>query len=344
MGAGTRRCSQFLLAAVAFLAVDHLRPSFVEPLVQRNSAALRRSAGFREVKPWRHRRTARSASAQEILQSISATVAPGDMEGKVVVVKYGGHAMKDEAGFAADIVALQSLGVKPVIVHGGGPQIKAMLERLNIESKFVQGLRVSDESVVEVAEMVLGRLNKGLVAAIGAAGGRAVGLSGKDDGMIKTKRVVADGGVDIGFVGEAETINTKLIDELVSMNPPVIPVIAPVGIGASDGATYNINADTMAGAVAGALKSERLLLLTDVPGVLDAAPPEGKLLPRLSRKRVEELIADGTVYGGMIPKLQNALDAVDAGTGGASIVDGREKHALFRALYSETGGTLVESG
>lgn len=231
-----------------------------------------------------------------------------------------------------------------MVVHGGGPQIKAMLERLQLESKFHNGLRISDAATVEVAEMVLGRLNKGLVAAIVAAGGRAVGLSGKDDGMIRTRKVIGDDGVDIGFVGEAEKIDTTLLSALLAMSPSVVPVIAPLGTGSQDGATYNINADTMAGAVAGALKADRLLLLTDVPGVLDAAPDAGgKLLPRLTRSRVEELIDDGTVYGGMIPKLQNALDAVEKGSAGAAIVDGREKHAVFRALYSETGGTLVEA-
>lgn len=264
------------------------------------------------------------------------------MEGKVVVIKYGGHAMKDEAGFAADVVRLLKLGVKPVVVHGGGPQIKAMLEKLDLPSEFVQGLRVSDAATVEVAEMVLGRLNKGIVAAINLAGGRAVGLSGKDDGMILAKKKLADGDIDIGFVGEADVIKTEFVEALLSMDPPVVPVIAPIGIGA-DGETYNINADTMAGNVAGALSSTRLLLLTDVAGVLDAAPPEGKLLPRLTRADVDSLIEDGTVTGGMIPKLQNALDAVEAGAGGAAIVDGREPHAVLRSLYSLTGGTLVEA-
>lgn len=264
------------------------------------------------------------------------------MKGKIVVVKYGGHAMKDEAGFAADLVALQALGVRPVVVHGGGPQIKAMLEKLDMPSKFVDGLRVSDKATVEVAEMVLGRLNKGLVASIVAAGGRAVGLTGKDDGMIKVRRVFADGGADIGYVGEAEHIDASLLKTLLSMSPPVIPVVAPIGIGTDDGETHNINADTMAGAVAGAIGAARLLLLTDVPGVLDGAPPAGKLIPKVTKAQVDKLIADGIVYGGMIPKLQNAIQAVDAGAGGAAIVDGREKHAIFRALYTTEGGTLVE--
>jgi acetylglutamate kinase len=249
--------------------------------------------------------------------------------------------MKDEAGFAKDLVALKEAGAKPVVVHGGGPQIKAMLERLDLPSRFVQGLRVSDEPTVEVAEMVLGRLNKGIVAAIVKAGGRAVGLSGKDDGMIMTKRVTAEGGEDIGFVGEAEKIEPSLLNDLIAMG--VIPVVAPIGTGLSDGMTYNINADTMAGAVAGALKADRLLLLTDIAGVLDAAPPEGNLIPTLTRARIDDLIKDGTISGGMIPKVQNALEAVEAGAGGAAIVDGRETHAMFRALFSDTGGTLVEA-
>jgi acetylglutamate kinase len=305
------------------------------------------SAGRREARAARHSAVTSvsrpSAAVEELLKSLSAERASTSMQGEVVVVKYGGHAMKDEAGFAADLVELQSLGVRPVVVHGGGPQIKEMLGRLEMPSKFEHGLRVSDEATVAVAEMVLGRLNKGLVAAIVAAGGRAVGLSGKDDGMIKTRRVLAEGGIDIGFVGEAEQIDTSFIDSLLSMSKPMIPVIAPLGTGTVDGETYNINADTMAGAVAGALKAKRLLLLTDVPGVLDAAPPEGKLLPRLTKQRISDLIADGTVYGGMIPKLQNAVEAVEAGAGGAAIVDGRVKHALFHALFSDTGGTLVEA-
>lgn len=324
----TRRVLLLAVAAACFLT----KVAFVSPKVSLLSPKCLR----------RYRTAIASTAAEDILQSIGASLPASSMDGKTVLVKYGGHAMKDEAGFARDIVALLSLGVKPVVVHGGGPQIKAMLERLQMPSEFVQGLRVSDEATVEVAEMVLGRLNKGLVAAINAAGGRAVGLSGKDDNMIKTRRVMAEGGADIGFVGEAEEIDTSLLKALLSMQPPVVPVIMPIGVGLADGATYNINADTMAGAVAGALRCDRLLLLTDVPGVLDAAPPEGNLIPRLTRDTVSQLIADGTVTGGMIPKLQNALDAVDAGSAGAAIVDGREKHAVFRALFTEKGGTLVE--
>mmetsp|Transcript_68922 Transcript_68922/g.128684 ORF Transcript_68922/g.128684 Transcript_68922/m.128684 type:complete len:284 (+) Transcript_68922:65-916(+) len=254
-----------LLVAAALLA-RHVGPlSFAALDAAKHISTSRCTARSSGLRPHLTVRRA-SVDAAEVLEGINAELPASEFEGKVVVVKYGGHAMKDEAGFAADLVALISLGVKPVVVHGGGPQIKAMLERLGLESRFVQGLRVSDEPTVEVAEMVLGRLNKGLVAAIVAAGGRAVGLSGKDDGMIRTRRVTADGGEDIGYVGEAEKIDTTLLNSLLDMSPPVVPVIAPIGVGLADGETYNINADTMAGDVAGALKADRLLLLTDVPG------------------------------------------------------------------------------
>jgi acetylglutamate kinase len=279
-----------------------------------------------------------AAAPADALAGIEAVVDPASLAGSLVVVKYGGHAMKDEAGFARDLVALQGLGVKPVVVHGGGPQIKAMLARLGVESEFVGGLRVSNAETVEVAEMVLGKLNKGLVAAIGAAGGRAVGLSGKDDRMIRARRVLAEGGVDIGFVGEAASVDVTLLKALVAMDPSVIPVVAPLGSGETDGLTYNMNADTMAGAVAGALQADRLLLLTDVPGVLDKS---GALLPALTPATIDALIEDGTVSGGMIPKLQNAVSAVAQGAGGAAIVDGRNPQALLRALYAANGGTLV---
>lgn len=337
MTRAARRRAACLAAALlgGVLAVRLPGPSYT--FVLGRTGTVIRGARGRPV----HGPVAIRAAAEDIWASIGASRPLSESQGKVVVVKYGGHAMKDEAAFARDLVALARAGVKPVVVHGGGPMIKAMLERLDLPSKFVQGLRVSDEATVEVAEMVLGRLNKGLVAALVAAGGRAVGLSGKDDGMIMTRRVMADGGEDIGFVGEAEKIDTTLLDSLIGMG--VVPVVAPIGVGLADGMTYNINADTMAGAVAGALKADRLLLLTDIAGVLDAAPPEGNLIPRLTRSRIDELIADGTIAGGMIPKVQNALQAVDAGAGGAAIVDGREKHAIFRALFSDSGGTLVES-
>eukprot|EP00611_Tribonema_gayanum_P026298 TRINITY_DN621_c1_g1_i2.p1 TRINITY_DN621_c1_g1~~TRINITY_DN621_c1_g1_i2.p1 ORF type:complete len:276 (-),score=136.50 TRINITY_DN621_c1_g1_i2:238-1065(-) len=271
--------------------------------------------------------------------------------GETIVIKYGGHAMEDAAAslqFAKDVVLLKSCGVNPVIVHGGGPQIAAMLGRLNIETSFVEGLRVTDTDTVDVAEMVLcGKINKGIASSIKQAGGRAIGLSGKDDNLIladKLQKVITDPGtgiskmLDLGYVGEIKKVNTKIISDLVAAG--IIPVIAPIGVD-ERGQTYNCNADTAAGAIAGALKANRLLLLTDVKGVLSK---EGELFEELTTERVSELMRDGTITGGMIPKLNTAVNAVKAGVGAAIILDGRARHALLLELYTSGGaGTLIKS-
>ncbi len=271
--------------------------------------------------------------------------------GATVVIKFGGHAMGDAdlaRQFARDVVLLKQIGVSPVIVHGGGPQIGAMLERLKIQSEFVQGLRVTDRATVDVVEMVLaGRINKEIVTSIGQAGGRAVGISGKDGGLLtarKLHRTIRDPEsqiekvLDLGFVGEPERVNPAIIERLAGAD--LIPVIAPIGVGA-DGETFNINADTAAGAIAGALGAKRLLLLTDVAGVLDE---NGAVLPELSPGKAANLKAAGVVAGGMIPKVETCLEAVQSGVGAAVILDGRVPHAVLLELFTEHGaGTLIGS-
>ncbi|MCU0985882.1 MAG: acetylglutamate kinase [Acetobacteraceae bacterium] len=266
-----------------------------------------------------------------------------------VVIKYGGHAMGEEdlaVTFGRDVAWLQLSGLYPVVVHGGGPQINAMLERLQIKSQFVDGLRITDEKMVEVVEMVLaGTVNKQVASLITAAGVTAVGISGKDGGLIRAKKLLRtkkDPGsniervLDLGFVGEPEFVDTRVLTAL--RGAEIVPVIAPVGIG-PEGRTYNINADTVAGAVAGALHAKRLLMLTDVPGVLDR---EKKLIPELTCAEAEALIADGTVSGGMIPKVEHCVQAVRAGAEGAVILDGRIPHAILLELFTEHGaGTLI---
>ena len=272
--------------------------------------------------------------------------------GKTVVIKYGGHAMGDDViaqQFAADVVLLKQVGMNPVVVHGGGPQIGAMLERLKIKSSFVDGLRVTDRETVEIVEMVLsGSINKELVMWINKAGGLAVGLSGKDADLIRarkfehTPRRATDSNIekvlDLGFVGEPYAINTKMLDLLEKSD--IIPVIAPIGVG-SKGETYNINADTVAGAVAAALKAKRFLLLTDVMGVLDK---EKGLISQLTVETARELIADGTISGGMIPKIETCLDAIKGGVEAAVIIDGRVPHAILLELFAEGAGTLIRRG
>ena len=265
--------------------------------------------------------------------------------GRSIVVKFGGHAMGEKAfvdSFAADIVLLRQVGAKPVVVHGGGPQIGQMLERLQIESSFVDGLRITDAATVSVVEMVLaGGINKALVAAIDAAGAMAVGLSGKDARLITADRLAgvqskSGGMVDLGFVGTPAEINPAVIGALIGAD--MIPVIAPLGLG-RDGETYNINADTAAGAVAGALGATRLLMLSDVAGVQDR---DGNLIPRLTLSEARALIADGTVSDGMIPKLETCIQAVADGAEAAVIMDGRAPHAILVELFTEDGiGTLV---
>jgi acetylglutamate kinase len=268
---------------------------------------------------------------------------------EIVVVKYGGHAMGDEASaksFARDIVLMEQTAINPVVVHGGGPQIGEMLKRLGIKSEFAAGLRVTDKATMDVVEMVLaGAINKEIVGYINAAGGRAVGLCGKDGNMVtarKVTRTVADPGsnmekvVDLGFVGEPEKVDTTVLTQILGRE--LIPVLAPIATSA-DGATYNVNADTFAGAIAGALKAKRLLLLTDVPGVLDKSK---QLIKELSVDDARRLIADGTISGGMIPKVETCMYALEAGVEGVVIVDGKQEHAVLIELLTDAGaGTLM---
>jgi len=267
-----------------------------------------------------------------------------------VVVKYGGHAMGDETvarDFARDIVLLEQTAINPVVVHGGGPQIEAMLKKLGIKSEFAAGLRITDAATVEIVEMVLaGSINKQIVGYINEAGGRALGLSGKDGNMVQAKKVtrrVADPGsniekiVDLGFVGEPVKVDTTVLTQILGRD--LIPVLAPIAAGV-EGGTFNVNADTFAGAVAGALKAKRLLLLTDVPGVLDKSKT---LIKQLSLKDARKLIADGTISGGMIPKVETCIYALEAGVEGVVILDGKIPHAVLLELLTDHGaGTLIK--
>ena len=268
---------------------------------------------------------------------------------KTILIKFGGHAMgKAEYvnAFASDIALLDQVGARPVVVHGGGPQIGEMLTKLRIESKFIDGLRVTDEATISIVEMVLaGGINKALVAAITSAGGRAVGVSGKDGSLITARKLMAvakssdsaiQKAVDLGFVGEPADIDVSVLDALLMHN--LIPVVAPVG-GGKDGKTYNINADTAAGAIAAALNAKRMLMLTDVTGVRDK---DGNLISSLTISQAEALIHDGTVSGGMIPKVETCIEAVQGGAEGAVIMDGRVPHALLVELFTEHGmGTII---
>lgn len=271
--------------------------------------------------------------------------------GRTFVVKYGGHAMGDPKAareFAEDIVLLRAVGINPVVVHGGGPQIGAMLKKLGVVSEFVDGLRVTDKETAEIAEMVLsGAINKELVGWIAKAGGKAIGISGKDGGLVtavKVERTVRDPesnierAIDLGFVGEPSHVDTTVIDTAVAAG--MIPIIAPIGAG-EDGHTYNINADTMAGAIAAALGAARLFLLTDVAGVLDK---DGELLTDLRPADVAGLRADGTISGGMIPKLETCVQAVEAGCDAAVVLDGRVPHAMLLEFFTSSGaGTLISA-
>lgn len=268
---------------------------------------------------------------------------------EIVVIKYGGHAMGDPAAaedFAEDIVLLEQAGVKPIVVHGGGPQIGRMLDKLGIKSEFADGLRITDKATVEVVEMVLaGSINKQIVGTISAEGGKAVGLCGKDGNMVLARKVTRatvdpdsniEKHVDLGFVGEPERVNREILDKVLAAE--LIPVLAPVAVG-SDGATYNVNADTFAGAIAGAMRAKRLLLLTDVPGVLDK---NKKLLPELTVDQCRGLIADGTITAGMIPKVETCIYALEQGVEGVVILDGKVSHACLLELLTDHGaGTLI---
>jgi acetylglutamate kinase len=268
--------------------------------------------------------------------------------GRTIVVKYGGNAMTDESlkrSFARDVVLMKLVGMNPVVVHGGGPQIGQLLDRIGKKSEFVDGLRVTDSETIDVVEMVLGGLvNKDIVALINAHGGRAVGLSGKDGGLIRARKLVLrkegvsdeDETVELGFVGEIDSINPAVVDTLDEGD--FIPVIAPIGIGEDD-KTYNINADTVAGKLAVTLGAEKLILLTNTPGVLDQ---QGELLTGLSETRVQELIQEGVITGGMLPKVRCALDAVCGGVRTATISDGRVPHATLLETLTDQGiGTQI---
>ena len=272
--------------------------------------------------------------------------------GKTIVVKYGGNAMTEDElknSFARDMVMLKLIGINPIVVHGGGPQIGDLLDRLNIESHFVNGMRVTTSQAMDVVEMVLGGLvNKDIVNLINQNGGQALGLTGKDGQLIKAKKLKVTQQspdmqqpeiIDIGHVGEVAHINTKVLEMLASSD--IIPVIAPIGVG-EDGASYNINADLVAGKVAEAVKAEKLLLLTNIAGLMDK---EGKILTGLTTEQVNELIADGTIYGGMLPKIQCALDAVKGGVNSAHIIDGRVNHSTLLEIFTNEGvGTLITNG
>lgn len=265
---------------------------------------------------------------------------------KTIVVKFGGNAMTDEAlqaSFARDVVLMKLVGMNPIVVHGGGPQIGDLLDRLKIESHFVDGMRVTNEATMDVVQMVLGGLiNKDIVGLINAHGGRAIGLTGKDADLVRARpmklKARADGfaPVDLGHVGDVAHIDRAVIDLLVGSE--YIPVIAPIGIG-EDGASYNINADVVAGRLAEAVDAEKLILLTNTPGLLDA---QGQVLTGLTAKKVNDLIEDGTIHGGMLPKITHALEAVQHGVRSAHIIDGRVEHAVLLEIFTDTGiGTLI---
>ncbi len=268
---------------------------------------------------------------------------------EIVVIKYGGHAMGEEnlaRDFARDIVLLEQTAINPIVVHGGGPQIEAMLKKVGVQSQYAAGLRITDEKTLEIVEMVLaGSINKQMVGYINEAGGKAIGLCGKDGNMViarKLTRTVVDPDsdiekvIDLGFVGEPEKVDTTVLTQILGRE--LIPVLAPVAA-AANGGTFNVNADTFAGAIAGALKAKRLLLLTDVPGVLDKSK---NLIKELSVDEARRLIADGTISGGMIPKVETCIDALDRGVEGVVILDGKVPHAVLLELFTELGaGTLI---
>ncbi|MAC40802.1 MAG: acetylglutamate kinase [Pelagibacterales bacterium] len=272
-------------------------------------------------------------------------------QNKVIVIKYGGHAMGDKKlahTFAEDVTLLQKLSIKPVVVHGGGPQIGSMLDKLKIESSFIEGLRITNEETVEIVEMVLsGSINKDIVNKIHAAGGLAIGLSGKDAKLILANKLTdkfkdpnsnIEKFLDIGFVGKPIKINPSIIN-IISDNL-MIPIIAPVGFGANN-ETYNINADTAAGAIASSLKAERILLLTDVQGVLDS---NKKLISNISVTKAESMISDKIITGGMIPKIKTCLETVGSGVKAAVIIDGRSPHAILREIFTTGGsGTMIDN-
>lgn len=282
--------------------------------------------------------------------ALTISDAAGSLRGQTIVVKYGGNAMTSPElalGFCQDVAALQKLGIKVVVVHGGGPQINKMLERVGVESRFEGGMRVSSKEVVEVAEMVLcGQVNKQIASAICSAGGRAIGISGRDDSLLQCTKEINKDGYDLEFVGKVETVNTDLLQELLDLG--ITPVVSPIGTGIGDevNVAYNVNADVAAGRIAGELCAARVLFLTDIAGVLDK---KMELLSSLSLEDVTNLISDETITGGMIPKVTYATSAVQLGVKGAFITDGRVPHALLNevlgggaeGLGSGTGGTII---
>ena len=269
--------------------------------------------------------------------------------GKTIVIKFGGNAMIDEAlqnSFARDIVLMKLVGMNPIVVHGGGPQIGDLLQKLDIKSEFINGMRVTDSATMDVVEMVLGgTVNKQIVSLINRNGGQAIGITGKDGQLIRARKLsftrkspemLEPEIIDIGHVGEVSSVNTSVIDMLI--NSDFIPVIAPIGVG-EDGASYNINADLVAGKIAEVLRAEKLMLLTNVAGLQDK---QGNVLTGLTTAQVDDLIADGTIYGGMLPKIDCALDAVKCGVNSAHIIDGRVEHAVLLEIFTDEGvGTLI---
>jgi acetylglutamate kinase len=282
--------------------------------------------------------------------ALTISQAASSLRGKTIVVKYGGNAMTSEAlkqMFCQDVAALQNLGIRVVVVHGGGPQINALLEKVGVESRFEGGMRVSSKEVVDVAEMALcGQVNKEISSKICSAGGRAIGISGRDDSLLKCTKQINKDGYDLGFVGQVETVNTKLLQDLLDIG--LCPVVSPIGTGIGEEAdiAYNVNADVAAGRIAGEIRAARVLFLTDIAGVLDK---EMKLLKTLTVAQVDALIADETITGGMIPKVSFATSAVQLGVSGAFITDGRVPHALLKEVLgggaggmgSGDGGTVV---
>jgi acetylglutamate kinase len=295
----------------------------------------------------------KSLKTKELLLRTAKTVSEAlpyiqRFAGKTFVIKYGGHAMGDARTaetFARDIVMLKTIGINPVVVHGGGPQIGAMLDRLKIQSSFVDGLRVTDEATVEIVEMVLsGAINKQIVTAINQAGGVAIGVSGKDGGLItatRLKRTKKDPDsnieklLDLGFVGEPTAINAHVIENITRSD--MIPVIAPIGMG-PNGETYNINADTAAGAIAAAIKAHKLMMLTDVPGILTK---DKQLISEINAAEIDSLLADGTITGGMIPKVETCVNALRAGVSAAHILDGRIPHVLLIEVFTAGGASTM---
>jgi len=293
-----------------------------------------------------------SISAHEIARVLSEALPYMQRyDEETIVIKYGGHAMGDEhlaREFARDVVLLEQTAINPIVVHGGGPQIEAMLKKVGVRSQYAAGLRATDERTLEIVEMVLaGSINKQMVGYINEAGGKAVGLCGKDGNMViarKLTRAVVDPGsniekvVDLGYVGEPDKVDATVLTQILGRE--LIPVLAPV-CAAANGGTYNVNADTFAGAIAGALKAKRLLLLTDVPGVLDKSK---NLIKQLSADEARGLIADGTISGGMIPKVETCIDALERGVEGVVILDGKVPHAVLLELFTDLGaGTLIHN-